>query len=206
MILLLYFIGLIVHVDNLEVCMVLQLFEHMCSYPFAITYRSATLLTNEKRLEAMITGQTTDVRAVRNLGKTIKNGNIKILSEAKTCPLQWFKKFKDVNEPFIAPFTEQLEAFESAIGRIAAMDPTKWTVLDMREETTRFFAELKAADALYIELVQSRTDLIELKRQAAKSELNRKQQVSITMSKLASPWVLNGANKKVCILLQDIGS
>ena len=99
-----------------------------------------------------------------------------------------------------------LVAFESATERLKAMVPEQWTVLDMGELGRRMLTEIKATDLLYTVLVDRRCTVINLKRDALKGELKQKHAKGMQHQKLARPWIENGANKRIMLVLLEIGA
>jgi hypothetical protein len=168
--------------------------------------RSKTLSVNMKKLNGMLNDKTTDVRGVRSLAEAVLNANIKIMSEAKGCSYQWFLKNASDVESFKETFAIDKIAFESSITRLRAMTPKEWTIVNMAELATRMVNEITLTDSIYATLSSCRQDVIDQKRESMAGKLRIKQQKSMASSRLAKPWIENGANKKIMMILESIGA
>jgi len=159
-----------------------------------------------EKLEGMIAESCTGVRALRALSNNVLNGNIKILFDAKGSPLQWFKTRLPELTEFDEHFQDDFAALEAARGRLEAMAPSEWTVLNMGELVSRMINEIKATDLLYTTLMEQRLKVIDLKRDALKGTLRVKHTKAMQHHKLAKPWIETGANKKMVLVLLNIGA
>ena len=168
--------------------------------------RSKTLSGNMKKLTGMLNDKSTDVRGVRSLAEGVLNANIKIMSEAKGCSYQWFLKNANDVESFEETFALDKIAFESSITRLRAMTPKDWTIVNMTELATRMVNEIKLTDSLYATLSSCRLDVIEQRRDSMAGKLKVRHLKSMAASKLAKPWIENGANKKIMMILDSIGA
>ena len=159
-----------------------------------------------KLLDKMINAKTTAVRELRSLAHTVLRGNTKMFSEAKGSPYHWFKtKSEEVSE-YKENWLEDFRSFEAALGLLQASGCLEWTVLDMAELGRRMLIEIATIDNLYKALVWRRANVIELQRDARAGQLKMKHSLAMQLQKLAKPWIENGANKKIMLILRTIGA
>ena len=109
-------------------------------------------------------------------------------------------------ESFEETFATDKVAFESSITRLRAMTPKAWTIVNMTELATRMVNEIKLTDSLYATLSSCRLDVIEQRRDSMAGKLKVRHLKSMAASRLAKPWIENGANKKIMMILDSIGA
>ena len=171
-----------------------------------VQFRSKTLLETMEKLEKILKEDTKDVPGIRTLGMYVRNHNIKTLMTSKACCYQWFKQKLPELEPYQDTYKDDYMAFENAMERLKAMTPDVWTISDMFEEGGRMLNELKSIDGLYQTLVERRSTVIDQRREAMKDSLKIKHKQAIVTMKMAKPWIENGANKKLMVILMKIGA
>ena len=149
-----------------------------------------------------------NVLAVRTISTKVLKDYIKLCKEGRNSPYIWFRE--KVSEAERQSFSEQidapLEAFVAAMQRLEELQPSTWTVNNMKELGTRTITEINKTDHIYETLNEVRENINAFRRANMKESTRQKHRDSMASQKLAKAWMDNGSSKQVFLLLKAIGA
>ena len=154
----------------------------------------------------MLSENSTDVIALRKLGTIVMDGTVKALTTNKASAYMWFCNNMREYTAFEQSFKTEFIAFESSLTRFRPHVPGAWTLLDVNELARRMINDLVGLEACASELIRLKSDVIRQHRASKVDDVAGKHKAFCEQRRKIAPWILNGATRRVYILLKDIGA